>query len=65
MQKETMQEMNEKYKDFPVKTTEYEIDGKKYIVHSHFVGNKKIDEVIRRLAFQRAMQETFSGMKKI
>ncbi len=59
MQKETMQEMNEKYKNFPVKTTEYEIDGRKYIVHSHFVGNKEINEVISRLAFQKAMQETF------
>ena len=29
-----MFELNEKYKDFPERISEYEIDGKKYIVHS-------------------------------
>lgn len=33
-----MFELNEKYKDFPERVSEYEIDGKKYIVHSRFVG---------------------------
>ena len=39
-----MFELNEKYKDFPERISEYEIDGKKYIVHSRFVGEKNIDE---------------------
>ena len=34
----TMFELNEKYKDFPERISEYIIDGKKYIVHSRFVG---------------------------
>lgn len=32
----------------------------KYIVHSHFVGEKHIDEVIGRLAFERAVKETLA-----
>ena len=55
-----MFELNEKYKDFPERVSEYEIDGKKYIVHSRFVGEKNIDEVIGRLAFERAMKETLA-----
>jgi len=55
-----MFEMNEKYKDFPERVSEYEIDGKKFIVHSRFVGEKNIDEVIGRLAFERALKETLA-----
>ena len=55
-----MFELNEKYKDFPERVLEYEIDGKKYIVHSRFVGEKNIDEVIGRLAFERAVKETLA-----
>ena len=53
-----MFELNEKYKDFPEKVSEYVINGKNYIVHSRFVGEKNIDEVIGRLAFERALKET-------
>lgn len=60
MTKLTMFEMNEKYADCPVTVSEYEIDGKKYIVHSHFIGEKDIDKVIREIAFQRAMDETLN-----
>ena len=55
-----MFELNEKYKDFPERISEYVIDGKKYIVHSRFVGDKNIDEVIDRLAFERAVRETLA-----
>ena len=55
-----MFELNEKYKDFPERVSEYKIDGKKYIVHSRFVGEKNIDEVIGRLAFERAIKETLA-----
>ena len=55
--KSTMIELNEKYKDCPVSVNEYLINGKKYIVHSHFVGNKDIDTVIRNIAFHKAMNE--------
>ena len=55
-----MFELNEKYKDFPERVSDYKIDGKKYIVHSRFVGEKNIDEVIGRLAFERAVKETLA-----
>ena len=55
-----MFEMNEQNKDCPVSVTEQIIDGKKYIVRSHFIGEKDIDTVIRNIAFSRAMNETFS-----
>ena len=53
-------EYAEQHKDCPVKTAEYIIDDKKYIVHAHFVGEKDVDIVIRNIAFNRAMNETFS-----
>ena len=53
-----MFELNEKFKNYPERVSEYVIDGKKYIVHSRFVGEKNIDEVIDRLAFERALKET-------
>ena len=43
-----------------MRTNEYEIDGKKYVVHSHFVGNKDIDKVISEIAFNKAMLETLN-----
>lgn len=55
--KMTMFELNEKYSACPVRVNEYEIDGKKYVVHSHFVGNKDIDKVISEIAFNRAACE--------
>lgn len=56
----TMNELNEKYTDCPVAVHEYEINDKKYVVHSHFVGEKDIDTVIRNIAFTRAMTETLT-----
>lgn len=61
MKKMTMFELNEKYKDCPVTVNEYMIDGRKYIVHSHFIGEKDIDTVIRDIAFHRAMDETLKA----
>ena len=56
--KPAMFELNEKYASSPVKTREYEIDGKKFIVHSHFIGSKDIDKVISEIAFNRALNES-------
>lgn len=39
--KPSMFELNEQRKDCPVRVNEYEIDGKKFIVHSHYIGSKK------------------------
>lgn len=38
MKNKTMQELNEQYKDCPVQVNTYEMDGRTYIVHSHFIG---------------------------
>ena len=58
--KPTMFELNDQHKDCPVHTNEYEIDGKKFIVHSHFIGGKDIDKVISEIAFTRALNESLS-----
>ena len=58
--KMTMFELNEKYSVYPTRTSEYEIDGKKYVVHSHFIGNNDIDKVISEIAFHKAMAETLN-----
>ena len=58
--KMTMFELNEKYSAYPTRTSEYEIDGKKYVVHSHFIGNKDIDKVISEIAFNKAVEETLN-----
>ena len=59
--KMTMFELNEKYSSCPVRVSEYEIDGKKYVVHSHFIGNKDIDKVISEIAFNRAVCEVLEN----
>ena len=62
--KPTMFELNEQHKDCPVRTNEYEVDGKKFIVHSHFIGSKDIDKVISEIAFNRALNESLNTTKK-
>ena len=59
--KMTLFDLNKKYADCPVTVSEYEIEGKKYIVHSHFVGNKDIDKVISEIAFNRAITEILNA----
>ena len=56
--KPTMFQLNDQHKDCPVHTKEYEINGKKFIVHSHFIGSKDIDKVISEIAFNRALNES-------
>ncbi len=57
MNNRTMQEMNEQYKDCPVQVNEYEVGGRHYRVHSHFIGDKDINDVMYRYAKDRAMSE--------
>ena len=45
-----LQDLQEEFNNYPTKKNEYEIDDKKYIVVSHFVGNKDIDKVLEQLA---------------
>ena len=58
MKEKTMFELNDTYKNCPVRTAEYTIDGKKYAVKSHFIGDKVLDDVLYRIAFHKAMDET-------
>lgn len=58
MKDKTMFELNEEYKNCPMRTAEYMIDGKKYVVKSHFVGEKVLNDMLYRIAFQKAMDET-------
>lgn len=58
-----MFELNAKYKDCPVRTYEYDIGGKKFIVHSNFIGSKDIDKVISEIAFNRALNESQNTTK--
>lgn len=62
--KPTMFELNEQYKNCPIRTNEYEIDGKKFVVYSHFIGSKDIDKVISEIAFNRALNESLNTTKK-
>lgn len=50
--------LQEQYKDCPTRTTVQVIDGCRYVVHSHFIGEKDLDEVMNRLAVDAALNET-------
>ena len=50
-------EYEKEHLEDPVHTVEYIIDGKKYIVHSHFVGTKDIHKVLMDIAERRALDE--------
>lgn len=57
MKKTNSKELNEQYRDCPTQEQEYEIEGRKYIIVSHYVGEKDLDEVVYRNAYDRAMNE--------
>ncbi len=59
--KTTLKELNERYKEYPTRTSEYEINGKKYIVKSHFVGSKDLNKVLYDIAYNKAMTETLNA----
>ena len=64
MKNKTMQEMNEQHKSCPVQVNEYEVDGRRYRVHSHFIGDKDINDVMYRYAENRAMSEMLGTVPK-
>lgn len=55
MKNRTLKEMNEQFKNCPMHSNEYEIDGTKFLVHSHFIGKKKLNEVLYDISFQKAL----------
>lgn len=57
MKNKTMQELNEQYENCPVQINTYEVDGRIYRLHSHFIGDKDINDVMYRYAENRAMSE--------
>ena len=64
MKNRTMQEMNEQYKDCPVQVNTYEVDGRTYIVHSHFIGERDINVVMFQYAENKAMSEMLGLVPK-
>lgn len=56
-EKKTMQELNEQFKDCPVQQNEYEIDGERIRVTSHFTGTKKLKEAVYQYAFHKALND--------
>lgn len=60
----TMQEMNEQYKECPVQVNTYEVDGRTYRVHSHFIGDRDINDVMYRYAEDRSMSEMLGTVPK-
>ena len=59
--KVSFKDKQEQYKDCPERMTVQFIDGCRYTVHSHFVGDKDLDEVMSKLAFEAAMRDSLSA----
>lgn len=57
----TLEQLREEFSNAPTTQREYMIEGKKYIVTSHFCGDKDVDEVLRRIAVNRAYRD--AGLK--
>lgn len=58
MKKTAMKEMIERFEMMPVSRNTITVDGKKYIVVSHYTGKKDVDIVIRTLAEKQAYEDT-------
>ena len=59
--KVSFKDKQEHYKDRPARTTVQIIDGCRYTVHSHFIGDKDLDEVMNKLALEAAMKDSLSA----
>ena len=57
--KKQLQELKQKFSNFSTSQNEYVVNDKKYIVVSHFVGNKNINEILIKLAQKQAYSEMF------
>lgn len=57
MKSVNIKKKEEQFRNCPKRTTTQKIDGCKYVVHSHFVGDKDLDEVMNRLSFESALKE--------
>lgn len=57
--KKQLQELKQEFSNFSTTQNEYVVNDKKYIVVSHFVGNKNINEILIKLAQKQAYSEMF------
>lgn len=57
--KKQLQELKQEFSNFSTSQSEYIVNDKKYIVVSHFVGNKNINEILIKLAQKQAYNEMF------
>lgn len=63
-QKQTMQDMKERFGTMPTGSQVIVIDGVNYTVVSHYTGGKDIDHVIRALAEKQALADMSDPVKK-
>lgn len=57
--KKQLQELKQEFSNFSTSQNEYVVNDKKYVVVSHFVGNKNINEILIKLAQKQAYSEMF------
>lgn len=57
--KKQLQELKQEFSNFSTSQNKYVVNDKKYIVVSHFVGNKNINEILIKLAQKQAYSEMF------
>lgn len=57
--KKQLQELKQEFSNFSTSQNEYVVNDKKYIVVSHFVGNKNINEILIKLAQKQVYSEMF------
>ena len=57
--KKQLQELKQEFLNFSTSQNEYVVNDKKYIVVSHFVRNKNINEILIKLAQKQAYSEMF------
>ena len=55
--KRTMQELNERFKDCKTEEHEYQIGGERCMIVRHYCGDKDLNEVLYRNAFEKAFSE--------
>ncbi len=53
----TLEQLREEFTGAPTSQKEYMIEGKRYIVTSHFCGDKDVNEVLQRIAVNRAYRD--------
>lgn len=58
-----MQELCVEFGSAPTSTSEYEIGGRKYIVVSHYVGNKDFKKVFDDLAFSQVLADMQNSIR--